>query len=265
MGFEKQNGNNNESKTVFAEVINTWGNKDTEIFLKRRLSHLGAMPQNSLSVAYEKAIIIKLLDNGSVDPEEVFAELKLVNLDEDIDVKEFNEVCELVFNYVRDTENRNNLADVYSVEVVKNRLGNLSLSNIQSYKDSEIPLKIKRSSGDVEDGWVIKEINGDDTVMTKIGSDGRSLEKPVYVADLIVFNSPESTAVLGEESLLLNEETVRDYIKNGKPIKVRRSDGSIDDDWYITEYVSHNGAVTVTKPSVGTKVLSLNEVSELNK
>lgn len=264
MGFEKLNGNNNESKAVFAEVINTWGSKDTETFLKRRLNHLGTMPQNSLFVTYEKAIIIKLLDNASINPSEVFEELKLNNIDEDIDLSEFNEVCELVFNYVRDTENRNNLADVYSVEVVKNRLGHLSLSNIQSYKDNEIPLKVKRSSGDVEDGWVIKEINGEDTVMTKIDTEGSPLEKPVYVADLIALNSSEPIKQYWDRQPL-NEETVKNYIKSGQPVNVRRSDGAVDGDWYIKEYVPHNGAVTVEKPGVGTKVLSLDEVSELNK
>lgn len=185
MGFENQQESSTEVETVFSESIDVWGDKETETFLKRRLSDLGARYENTASVMYEKTIIIRLLDNGTINPEKLFAELKLVNIDKELDVSEFNEVCELVSKYVSDTEGRNGLATTYSEETTKNRLGSLNADTIQLYKDNEIPLEIKRSSGDIEGGWTIEDIN--ENGITVLSSDGVS-QKLVQIDDLIELN-----------------------------------------------------------------------------
>lgn len=193
MGFENLNRTNHEKKAVFAEVINTWGDQKTEIFIKRRLNDSKLALDGGLSSKYEKLIIQRLLDGKQVVPETFLAELKMNDLEEGVDVDEFNKACELVFDYLS-TENNQNINSVindYTDESMILKFGEINENNVHLYRDNAIPVKVQRSSigdeiGVIEEGWFIDSYNDTNNIVT-LTKDG--MRKNINLSKLIEVNS----------------------------------------------------------------------------
>ncbi|PLX21905.1 hypothetical protein C0584_01040, partial [Candidatus Parcubacteria bacterium] len=153
-------------------------------------------------------------------------------------------------------------------------------------------IKVRRTSGDIEDDWIVSQVRGNIISVWKKNPDGEgNLVKGISISDFqelnegdeIRMSNPNSSIDNAENSSVEHEikkvkkedfsfskEDVLAAMEDGKNrlIKVKRSSGDIEDDWFIMGYVRGQALVvkySETKEDPLYKIISAEELEELNK
>lgn len=203
MSFEHQNRENSE----YGPEIKLPNDEKLINALTSKLAEYGERLKNDpddISDFYKYKVLERLLNNGSIRPADFSRELAREG--EDIDIREFKEVCRVIRNYAENSGEGNKggtglsgyenteSGDGGKVEsVVSYDRKPLTLENVTYYAQTFQEIRVKRSSGQFETGWYIEGTldNGVTVHVVKRNNKNEILsQKTASIEGLMEWNNP---------------------------------------------------------------------------